>query len=238
MIFLPSNIKGFLIGKTERLKKTRSTMTERGRRRYVKIIEKATELFLKQGYEATSVNEIIHEAGGSLSTAYQSFQNKEGLFRAVLESVVQEIKERYITFQLEGIDYRESIKHILTHIYENMFNPKISRLLILALQIESLREKTVKIMYRELFEPLLHIMTEIEKRYELHFVFGVEETLLCILRHIRGSVMEFMFCPEKWEENKRQGIEQTMAIFIRLIDISDVKTKENKAKKDRDRLRD
>ncbi len=212
--------------KSKRKVKAVGPQTERGRKRYCKIIETATLLFLKKGYEATSINEIIHDAGGSLTTAYQCFKNKEGLFWAVFETIVAELKDRYITFLFEGDDYREAIKVFVTRIYENMFEPKMIRLMLVAFQIESLREKVVAVMYRELFEPLRHILIELEERFKLKFVFGIEETLLCVLRHARGTVLEFIYHPELTQENKLLGIEQTTAIFLRLIDMP--KTGKNK----------
>lgn len=60
--------------------------TERGRYRRDRILDAATEVFLEQGYEAATVAEIGRRAGGSLQTLYRLFGNKEGLFRAIIES--------------------------------------------------------------------------------------------------------------------------------------------------------
>jgi AcrR family transcriptional regulator len=60
----------------------------RGRARLAKILEAATELFLKVGYEQTSIDAILLESGGSKSTLYAYFPTKEDLFRAVIDNVV------------------------------------------------------------------------------------------------------------------------------------------------------
>jgi AcrR family transcriptional regulator len=60
----------------------------RGRARLQKILEAATELFLKVGYEQTSIDAILLQSGGSKSTLYAYFPTKEDLFRAVIDSVV------------------------------------------------------------------------------------------------------------------------------------------------------
>ena len=44
----------------------------------------ARELFTEQGYEQTSLAEVVERAGGSLATLYKLFGNKEGLLDAVL----------------------------------------------------------------------------------------------------------------------------------------------------------
>lgn len=49
-----------------------------------RFLEQAERLFLSRGYAATSVNEIVRLAGGSLSTLYSEFGSKEGLFAAIM----------------------------------------------------------------------------------------------------------------------------------------------------------
>src|SRR5688572_6379029 len=61
----------------------------RGRARLQKILEAATELFLRVGYEQTSIDAILLQSGGSKSTLYAYFPTKEDLFRAVIDSVVE-----------------------------------------------------------------------------------------------------------------------------------------------------
>ena len=60
----------------------------RGRARLAKILDAATELFLKVGYEQTSIDAILIQSGGSKSTLYAYFPTKEDLFRAVIDNVV------------------------------------------------------------------------------------------------------------------------------------------------------
>ena len=60
----------------------------RGRTRLNKILEAATELFLKVGYEQTSIDAILLKSGGSKSTLYAYFPTKQDLFRSVIDSVV------------------------------------------------------------------------------------------------------------------------------------------------------
>ena len=60
----------------------------RGRARIAKILDAATDLFLKVGYEQTSIDAILMQSGGSKSTLYAYFPTKEDLFRAVIDNVV------------------------------------------------------------------------------------------------------------------------------------------------------
>jgi AcrR family transcriptional regulator len=48
----------------------------------------ATELFLRDGYEQTSIDAILVQSGGSKATLYAYFPTKEDLFRAVIDGVM------------------------------------------------------------------------------------------------------------------------------------------------------
>jgi AcrR family transcriptional regulator len=65
---------------------------DRGELRRQAFLAAAREVFLEQGFEAASMNEVVRRAGGSLATLYAQFGNKEGLFLAV----AQEQRERFV----------------------------------------------------------------------------------------------------------------------------------------------
>ena len=53
-------------------------------RRKKAVVEAARALFIEQGFERTTLGEIVDRAGGSLSTVYKVFGNKDGLLEAVV----------------------------------------------------------------------------------------------------------------------------------------------------------
>jgi AcrR family transcriptional regulator len=58
---------------------------DRGVARRQAFLQAARQVFLEQGYEAASVNDVVRLAGGSLATLYSQFGNKEGLFLAFMQ---------------------------------------------------------------------------------------------------------------------------------------------------------
>lgn len=62
--------------------------------RYQRILEAALELFLAKGYEATGLSDIIAKSGGSLSSVYKYFDNKETLFLNIVEQQSKKLDER------------------------------------------------------------------------------------------------------------------------------------------------
>ena len=73
-------------------------ISEKGKKRYELIVKTALDLFLKNGYEKTSLSDIVAISGGSLASIYTFFENKEGLFKAIIEqeidALIKEVDER------------------------------------------------------------------------------------------------------------------------------------------------
>jgi AcrR family transcriptional regulator len=70
-------------------------VTERGEKRREErraaLVATARRLFVAQGYEATSMQQVVKEAGTSIGNCYFYFRNKEDVLRAVIEEVNSEI---------------------------------------------------------------------------------------------------------------------------------------------------
>tara|TARA_R110002051_G_C8582671_1_gene477530 strand:- start:126 stop:776 length:651 start_codon:yes stop_codon:yes gene_type:complete len=66
-----------------------SEPVSRGDKRRAAFIAAAREVFLEQGYEAASMSDIVLRAGGSLSTLYSQFGDKQGLFLAMLDERIR-----------------------------------------------------------------------------------------------------------------------------------------------------
>jgi AcrR family transcriptional regulator len=67
---------------------------ERGKATRERLVATARELFGREGYEATSVEAVLREAGVARGSLYHHFENKTALFDAVLDQVVGEIAEQ------------------------------------------------------------------------------------------------------------------------------------------------
>jgi len=61
-----------------------------GQKRRRAMIEAAYSLFTEKGYASVSVDEIIRISKGSKSSLYKFFGNKEGILKAVIESLAEE----------------------------------------------------------------------------------------------------------------------------------------------------
>lgn len=57
------------------------------------ILKAGMEVFFEYGYTRASVDEVVRRAGGSKRTVYKYFDNKEGLFAAIVVSLVDRMME-------------------------------------------------------------------------------------------------------------------------------------------------
>src|ERR1700747_572230 len=58
------------------------------------LVEVATRLFTEQGYEDTSTEQVLREAGVSRGSLYHHFDGKDRLFEAVFEHVERGVVEQ------------------------------------------------------------------------------------------------------------------------------------------------
>lgn len=95
---------------------------ERGLKRRELFLEAATEAFSRNGYDATSLQDIVAEAGGSLATLYRMFGNKEGLFQAVIDRKFQSVFGPGDTLEMEGRAPRQVLTELGMALLEMMLS--------------------------------------------------------------------------------------------------------------------
>lgn len=110
------------------------------------ILQGAMRVFLKDGYAGTSMDRVSGEAGVSKQTIYSHFEDKEGLFKALIERVtianfssifcakelhgepailLREVAETYLMKVSENPDYLALFRVIIT---ESQRFPELAKL--------------------------------------------------------------------------------------------------------------
>src|SRR3546814_980697 len=109
-------------------------------RRQSEILDAAESLFLEQGYERTSLAEIVKRSGGSLATLYELFVNKQGLLRAIATRWCDEVMLRSLaddaTRGLSSVEILQRYAHRQKELMESAHALALLRMLI----SESLRD--------------------------------------------------------------------------------------------------
>lgn len=70
-----------------------STNEERSRRTRGQLVEGARQLFEQHGYEGTSTEQIVQQAGVTRGALYHHFQDKKDVFRAVITDIEDDVAE-------------------------------------------------------------------------------------------------------------------------------------------------
>jgi len=93
-------------------KKPETQTNVAGMKRRSAMIDAAYTLFIEKGYASVSVDEIIRASGGSKSSLYKYFGDKEGILKAVIESLADEfLREFHLEFP-SGKTPREALNRI------------------------------------------------------------------------------------------------------------------------------
>lgn len=96
----------------------------RGEQRRRAFLDAAADVFLEQGYEAASVNEVVRRAGGSLATLYSQFGNKDGLFWAMVEEATLNFSTSLRQQAQEDRPLEEGLQAIGENYLELMLRPR------------------------------------------------------------------------------------------------------------------
>ena len=132
------NRKGEFELKADESENLQPKMTPKFLARQEKIKKVALNLFLTQGYEETSLKEIIKKSGGSFSDIYSTFQNKEGLFVGVINDILTAKREIYSKILNKNLPLREFLYEFSTSVMRMFLQKRALRL--------------VKIIYSQLYK--------------------------------------------------------------------------------------
>jgi len=90
---------------------------KKGERRKQELIQIAYRLFVSRGYEHTSVDEIIEEAGIAKGTYYYYFQSKEQMLEEVIEMMLGAEAEKAAAILRSPLPVPEKIVGIIASIH-------------------------------------------------------------------------------------------------------------------------
>ena len=98
-------------------------LCKRGELRTERFIDAATDAFVAKGYRRASLSDIVKQAGGSMSTLYRVFGDKEGLAHAIIERHMAIVTARLQDLSLSGLPPESA----LARVGESILDASISR---------------------------------------------------------------------------------------------------------------
>ncbi|WP_131113294.1 TetR/AcrR family transcriptional regulator [Lichenihabitans psoromatis] len=87
------------------------------------IVDGAREVFLQDGFDAASMNEIARRAGVSKGTLYVYFDSKEALFEALIREDKREQAEQMCRFDHRDADVATTLQAFGERLLERMLRP-------------------------------------------------------------------------------------------------------------------
>jgi TetR/AcrR family transcriptional repressor of mexJK operon len=112
------------------------------------IVLSATELFMENGYELTSMEAVARQAGVSKLTIYSHFADKNELFRAIIQYRCDKIGMPASFAAEVKLEPREAFLNIARHAAANIFRADALRLMRIV-QSEALRHPEIVQAYYE-----------------------------------------------------------------------------------------
>ena len=126
------------------------------------LIDIARTRFTEHGYAATSIDDVIGEAGVARGALYHHFAGKEALFRAVYEAVEAEVVARVLAAAASKTDPWDSVRAGLAAFLDACMEPSFRRIVVLE-SISVLHSEVVQVgidpvelpMLKRVLEPLV-----------------------------------------------------------------------------------
>ena len=125
------------------------------------ILQGAMQEFLQNGYAGTSMDRVAVAAGVSKATVYSHFQDKEGLFKVLLEQLTS--KKNSSIFGTEPIEGEPAaiLRQIVTKALEQMINDQEHSAFMRVLIGESGRfPELAQICVRVMIKPVAETLTQ------------------------------------------------------------------------------
>jgi AcrR family transcriptional regulator len=100
---------------------------------FEKIVTVSTELFIKQGFDKTSMQEIVDALGMSKGAIFHHFKSKEEILYAVMEKHYNKVEEEIYGWldEIQGVTAKEklrlwlekTVRDVPTHPLDNIISP-------------------------------------------------------------------------------------------------------------------
>lgn len=88
------------------------------------ILRAAADLFIRHGYDHTSMDQIAEAADVARRTIYNQFDNKEELFRAIVAELVNEVIKPLGEATGSGANLHETLHTVARHLLTTVVSPQ------------------------------------------------------------------------------------------------------------------
>ena len=90
------------------------------------VLDRAMMLFWSQGYEATSIDQLVEATGINRGSLYSTFNDKNGIFLAVIDRYLETVAKSLMV-TLSDPNPRQAIERMFDSIVGRLSDPKFPR---------------------------------------------------------------------------------------------------------------
>lgn len=163
----------------------------RADRKHRAITEAATSLFLKKGYDGTSMDEVAAVAGVSKQTVYQHFTGKELLFRDIILGTTKRVEGlvgQTAATMAETHDLKRDLGQLAREFMGEIMEPQVLRLRRLVIATADRFPELGRLWFEQGFERALASLASSFKRLHDRRLMHVDDPLIAA-NHFVGMLL-------------------------------------------------
>jgi TetR/AcrR family transcriptional repressor of mexJK operon len=160
-------------------------------RKHRAIVGAAASVFLKNGYDGTSMEEIAAKAGVSKQTVYKHFADKERLFTEIILATTDQVDHvvRLVSSALEDTrDVERDLGQLGREFISLLMDPQLLRLRRLVIAIADRMPELGRTWYEQGFERVLATLASCFRRLSEQQLLRLEDPLLAA-NHFVGLLL-------------------------------------------------
>ena len=193
--------------------------TERGRARWFKIVESASRLFEERGFVNVTLADVIEKSGGSLTTLYKWFGNKEELFLGVFCVRINEVCNRIQSLNLSGKTIEDDFIEMIETLASNI-PVRLARVALLESGVfTNDSSEKLKIIEEKTNAPIQVLFRQIREKHNVEFNLNDREMAYLYTRYIRGMILELTLDAETRDERLFEGKRVLKDVLMTLVKV-------------------
>jgi AcrR family transcriptional regulator len=165
-----------------------------------KLLEAATSVLSRSGFERATLDEIVHEAGFSKGAFYVHFESKDDLFWAMLEERISRQQEAF----RQAVDYDKSmdynVRTILSAVFGLLGEDQLWGSLYMEFHAHAARNEKVRqrlgMMYERWRQLLVDILSVSRETGRMRTDADLELMATILVAAVEGSIIQSRLAPE------------------------------------------
>ena len=191
--------------------------TERGKARWRRIVDVAARLFEERGYANVTIADIVAESGGSLTTVYKWFGNKEELFLGVFSVLITEVCERISSLKHDGKTLEEDIENVIGLISSNVPFRFARVALLESGMFTRFSSEILATVEEKTNVPIANTFRRLREKHGAEFKLSDQDMAFVYVRFFRGLFLEVVFRPDDATKRVESGKRILKEILLSLV---------------------